>query len=149
MIRAVRSYSSPDYSGEKGLHLSISSPHNWYYGIIIPMIWYYVLIYIFVCECVLACGMCTCVRMPVHTHVHTCGGQTRMSGVCFVTLLLSLLRQGLSVDLEPGWQPASPSHPPVSTYACTRAIGVTEICTQVLALAQCVLLPMEYLPNCS
>lgn len=37
---------------------------------------------------------------------------------------LSSLRQGLSLILELGWQPASPSAPPVPSPHSTRVIGV-------------------------
>jgi hypothetical protein len=47
------------------------------------------------------CGICN--------HVHGHVDQRKMLGASSITACLTLLRQGLSLNLEPGWQPVTSS----------------------------------------
>lgn len=78
------------------------------------------------CSCLVSAGdMCTCVPLCVHGVcvccvvwsmgcVCVCRDQERMWTSLSITLSLIELRQGLSPDLELGWQPATPGDPSTS-----------------------------------
>lgn len=55
--------------------------------------------------------MCKWLHIPANSH----RGQRRTSGVLLYHPLPYSLRQGLSLNLELGWQPSSPGNPPIST----------------------------------
>lgn len=67
------------------------------------------------------CGVCSHVCVA-HMALRACGDQ-RVFCICSITLPPFLLRQGLSRNLELGWQPANHSNPPVSTFSSTGVIS--------------------------
>lgn len=93
-------------------------------------------------SCIYACSIYVWYMYVVYAHImyvgmHTCACTTEAqeSIRCPALSLLTLLRQGLSLDLQLGWQPTSPSDP---SFYPSPVVGIW---TQVFILAQQVLLP--------
>jgi hypothetical protein len=104
--------------------------------------------------CVYICECCMSTGVQIYTPMHAHGGWGRKGHQesCSIKLHLSPLRQGPSLNLEPGWQPVSCNewscclwlHNSGITSTCGLPCVFQRIWTQTFTLAQQVLLLSDY-----
>ena len=69
--------------------------------------------------------VCVPIEEGMHTNVHIYVDHTEMSAILLYCCLIAS-RQGLSLNLEQGWQPVSTRHPPVSAPHSAGVRGMDD-----------------------